>query len=183
STSARCIRTWKAPSSSSKILRRSSPPPDPSCGAADGSSPSTWSRSNWKMTSDFRESTCPSVRGRGSVDRHLSHVRSVQHRRWQQCSQSGCRKPASARREAERKAQGEASALISIVRKALECAGKQGTSTGRLRPERPTVRRLLSYSTAFRRRFDKGGHRRIAEPFDPQRVVGAVLVDLADEAI
>src|SRR5499425_1524562 len=53
----------------------------------------------------------------------------------------------------------------------------------RLRPERPTVRRLLSHSTAFRRRFDKGGHRRIAEPFDPQRVVGAVLVDLADEAI
>src|SRR5215510_14127139 len=48
---------------------------------------------------------------------------------------------------------------------------------------RPTVRRLLSHSTAFRRRFDKGGHRRIAEPFDPQRVVGAVLVDLADEAI
>src|SRR5262249_58680707 len=47
----------------------------------------------------------------------------------------------------------------------------------------PTVRRLLSHSTTFRRRFDKGGHRRIAEPFDPQRVGCAVLVDLADEAI
>src|SRR5215471_15215691 len=86
--------------------------------------------------------------------------------------------------EAERKAQGEASALISTVRKAPQpSAGKQGTSTRRLRPERPTVRRLLSHSTAFRRRFDKGGHRRIAKPFDPQRVVGAVLVDLADEAV
>src|SRR5262245_4197318 len=84
----------------------------------------------------------------------------------------------------ERKAQGEASALISTVRKAPQpSAGKQGTSTRRFRPERPTVRRLLSRSTAFRRRFDKGGHRRIAEPFFPQRVVGAVLVDLADEAI
>src|SRR5262245_30344378 len=70
--------------------------------------------------------------------------------------------------EAERKGQGEASALISTVRKAPQpSAGKQGISTRRLRPERPTVRRLLSHSTAFRRRFDKGGHRRIAEPFDP----------------
>src|SRR5262249_38714204 len=35
-----------------------------------------------KDPSDFRESNCPSVRGWGSVDRHLSHIRSVLSAGW-----------------------------------------------------------------------------------------------------